>query len=113
MLARLGQQTELTQHEGRVEVATLPDDPIIFVEDEHGTRWNFEMTPSRGHAEPRPAVRAAQHHFYRDRLLPDMQALDRLSGILRSVKLLYYQLLMSTYRCSNILRSESSGAPDL
>src|SRR6266536_3930079 len=36
-----------------------------------------------------------------------------LSGILRSVKLLYYQLLMSTYRCSNILRSESSGALDL
>ena len=35
-----------------------------------------------------------------------------LSGILRSVKLLYYQLLMSTYRRSNILRSETSGAPD-
>jgi len=29
-----------------------------------------------------------------------------LSGILRGVKLLYYQLLMSTYRHSNILRSE-------
>ena len=38
--------------------------------------------------------------------------LDGLSGILRSVKLLYYQLLMSTDRRSNILRSESSGAPD-
>jgi hypothetical protein len=37
----------------------------------------------------------------------------RLSGILRSVKLLYYQILISTYRRSNILRSESSGAPDL
>lgn len=35
-----------------------------------------------------------------------------LSGILRGVKLLYYQLLMSTDRCFNILRSESSGAPD-
>jgi hypothetical protein len=36
-----------------------------------------------------------------------------LSGILRSEKLLYYQILISTYRRSNILRSESSGAPDL
>jgi hypothetical protein len=36
-----------------------------------------------------------------------------LSGILRSAKLLYYQMLISTYRRSNILRSESSGAPDL
>ena len=36
----------------------------------------------------------------------------RLSGILRSAKLLYYQMLISTYRRSNILRSESSGAPD-
>ena len=36
----------------------------------------------------------------------------RLSGILRGVKFLYYQLLMSTYRRSNILRSESSSAPD-
>jgi len=35
-----------------------------------------------------------------------------LSGILRGVKFLYYQLLMSTYRRSNILRSESSSAPD-
>jgi hypothetical protein len=35
-----------------------------------------------------------------------------LSGILRGVKLLYYQLLISPDRCSNILRSESSGAPD-
>jgi len=35
-----------------------------------------------------------------------------LSGILRGVKLLYYQLLMSTDRRPNILRSESSGAPD-
>ena len=35
-----------------------------------------------------------------------------LSGILRVVKLLYYQLLMSTDRRANILRSESSGAPD-
>ena len=31
----------------------------------------------------------------------------------RGTKLLYYQLSMSTYRRSNILRSESSGAPDL
>jgi hypothetical protein len=37
---------------------------------------------------------------------------NRLSGILRSVKLLYYQLLMSTDRRANLLRSESSGAPD-
>jgi hypothetical protein len=36
----------------------------------------------------------------------------RLSGILRGGKLLYYQLLMSTDRRSNILRSETSGAPD-
>ena len=36
-----------------------------------------------------------------------------LSGILRGVKLLYYQILISTYRHANILRSESSGAPDL
>jgi hypothetical protein len=35
-----------------------------------------------------------------------------LSGILRGVKLLYYQLLMSTDRRANLLRSESSGAPD-
>jgi len=38
---------------------------------------------------------------------------ERLSGILRSAKLLYYQILISTYRHANILRSESSGAPDL
>ncbi len=38
---------------------------------------------------------------------------QRLSGIPRSAKLLYYQILISTYRRSNILRSESSGAPDL
>ena len=36
----------------------------------------------------------------------------RLSGILRGVKLLYYQLLMVTDRHANSLRSESSGAPD-
>jgi hypothetical protein len=35
-----------------------------------------------------------------------------LSGILRGEKLLYYQLLMSTDGRFNILRSESSGAPD-
>src|SRR5262245_50032171 len=76
LLVLLGQQTELPQHEGRVEVATLFDNPIILVEDEHGTRWHDEMTPSRGQAEPRPTVRATQHHFYRNRLLPDMQAFD-------------------------------------
>jgi len=37
---------------------------------------------------------------------------ERLSGILRGVKSLYYQLLTSTDRRSHILRSESSGAPD-
>src|SRR5262249_36627040 len=44
--------------------------------DEHGTRWHFEMTPRRGHTEPHPAVRATQHHFYRDCVLSDVQALD-------------------------------------
>jgi PAS domain-containing protein len=61
------------------------------------------------------------------RLLPsyarDMQAAGlqnsrtmgarRISGILRSVKLLYYPLLKSTSRRSHILRSESGSAPDL
>ncbi len=37
----------------------------------------------------------------------------RLSGIFRGVKLLYYQLVMSTYQRAIIRRSESSGAPDL
>ena len=49
------------------------------------------------------------------KLTPDERAIAqqyRLSGILRGVKLLYYQPLISTDRCSNILRSESSGAPD-
>src|SRR4029453_10048 len=36
----------------------------------------------------------------------------RLSGILRGVKLLYYQLLMSTDRRANLLRSEASGPQD-
>jgi hypothetical protein len=39
--------------------------------------------------------------------------LRRLSGIFRGVKLLYYQLLMSTYQRAIIRRSESSDAPDL
>jgi hypothetical protein len=47
-----------------------------------------------------------------DKLPIPQLKLPRLSGILRSVKLLYYQRLMSTDRRSNILRSESSGAPD-
>jgi len=37
----------------------------------------------------------------------------RLSGIPRSVKIMYCQLVMSTCQCCNLLRDEFSGAPDL
>jgi hypothetical protein len=60
-------------------------------------------------------LRTVPHQFsWVDQRLVQERYIDqlRLSGILRGVKLLYYQLLMSTYRHSNILRSESSGAPD-
>ena len=65
------------------------------------------------------AWKAAPHlePLLAETLLPNSSASGttseiQLSGILRGVKLLYYQLLMSTDRCFNILRSESSGAPD-
>jgi superfamily II DNA or RNA helicase len=61
------------------------------------------------------------------RLVPDFQTIvideahhapaptyrRRLSGISRSVKILYGQLVMSTCQYDNLLRDESSGAPDL
>src|SRR5712691_11892417 len=57
----------------------------------------------------------ATYYGQRDpkRLLPDQLDIVWLSGIFRGVKLLYYQLVMSTYQRAIIRRSESSGAPDL
>ena len=71
--------------------------------DGHGTADGFDqlMLPME---EVRRVVRAE--------VMLHVGQKARLSGILRGVKLLDYQLLMSTDRRANILRSESSGAPD-